>query len=424
MRWLLLLGVWGLYASFGLVASCLAPLISQVEQELAISHSAMGSVLGAWQLVYMFAAIPCGLLLDRLGTRWSLALGILLISLSGFARGLATDFATLLLAVMAFGLGAPIISTGSPKVVTEWFEGPSRGLAMGIYATGPAIGGALSLTLTHSWLLPWLGDWRELMWFWAALGALSGLVWLAVTALPRFHEAEARRRSAGTLPQLSTMRALVVQDDVRLLLAMATGTFLIAHGVGSWLPPLLQARGMPEIEAGYWSAIPTLVGIASALVVPRLAIPTRRRRLLFLLVATSGVSTLFLQWAARPSLLAGLVLQGAAATVLTPILVLTLLELPGVGEKRAGTASGLFFSAAQIGGVVGPFGVGVLLDLSGGFALGLAALGLTALAVLVGVARLSRADSTTAEAATADAPMARPATAEVAAAEVATAEPY
>lgn len=181
---------------------------------------------------------------------------------------------------------------------------------------------------------------------------------------------------------------------------------------------------MPEIEAGYWSAIPTLVGIASALVVPRLAIPTRRRRLLFLLVATSGVSTLFLQWAARPSLLAGLVLQGAAATVLTPILVLTLLELPGVGEKRAGTASGLFFSAAQIGGVVGPFGVGVLLDLSGGFALGLAALGLTALAVLVGVARLSRADSTTAEAATADAPMARPATAEVAAAEVATAEPY
>lgn len=393
MRWLLLAGVWGLYASFGLVASCLAPLVSLVEHELGISHSAMGSILGAWQLVYMFAAIPCGLLLDRLGTRWSLALGILLIALSGFARSLATDFSTLLLSVMAFGLGAPIISTGSPKVVTEWFEGSSRGLAMGIYATGPAIGGALSLTLTHSWLLPWLGDWRELMRFWAALGALSGLVWIGVTALPSFHEAEARRRGAGTLPQLSTMRALAAQADVRLLLAMATGTFMIAHGIGSWLPALLQARGMAEVEAGYWSAIPTLVGIVSALVVPRLAIPTRRRRLLFLLVATSGVSTLFLQWAARPSLLAGLVLQGAAATVLTPILVLTLLELPGVGEKRAGTASGLFFSAAQIGGVVGPLGVGVLLDLSDGFALGLAALGLTAVVVMSGVGRLSRVES-------------------------------
>ena len=45
MRWWLLAGVWGLYASFGLVASCLAPLVVQVEEELGISHAAMGSVL-------------------------------------------------------------------------------------------------------------------------------------------------------------------------------------------------------------------------------------------------------------------------------------------------------------------------------------------------------------------------------------------
>ncbi len=81
----------------------------------------------------------------------------------------------------------------------------------------------------------------------------------------------------------------------------------------------------------------------------------------------------------------------AAATVLTPILVLTLLELPGVGEKRAGTASGLFFSAAQIGGVLGPFGLGLLYDLSGGFALGLGAMTCTAIAVLAGLVGFERA---------------------------------
>ena len=77
--------------------------------------------------------------------------------------------------------------------------------------------------------------------------------------------------------------------------------------------------------------------------------------------------------------------------VLTPILVLTLLELPGVGERRAGTASGLFFSAAHIGGVLGPMGVGALYDLSGGFGLGLAGLMVVAIGVLVGVGRLGRA---------------------------------
>jgi len=391
MRWWLLAGVWGLYASFGLVASCLAPLVAQVEQELDITHAAMGSVLGAWQLVYMFSAIPCGMLLDRLGSRAALGLGILMIALSALARSAATDFTTLLLSVMAFGLGAPIISTGAPKVITEWFEGSSRGLAMGVYATGPAIGGTLALTLTHSWLLPWLGDWRRLMLLWAGVALATGAGWIAVTSLPKFRAAEAHRRSFGSLPQLSTMRELIGLPDVRLLLVLATGTFLIAHGIGSWLPALLQARGMSTIESGYWSAIPALVGVVSALIVPRLAIPRRRQRLLFALVATSACSTLLFQLAARPALLAGLVFQGGAATVLTPILVLTLLELPAVGEKRAGTASGLFFSAAQIGGVVGPMGLGVLYDLSGGFAVGLGSFTLIALAILAGITRLEPA---------------------------------
>lgn len=390
MRWLVLAGVWGLYSSFGLVSSCLAPLVSQVEAELAISHAAMGGILGAWQFVYLFTAIPSGLLLDRLGSRAALALGITLVALSAFARSQAHDFASLLLAVMAFGLGAPIISTGAPKVVTEWFQGTSRGFAMGVYATGPAIGGALALTLTHSVLLPWLGDWRAVMQLWAAVALATGAVWLGVTSSRRFRDAEAHRRTLGAPPQLGTMRALVAQADVRLVLGMATGTFAVAHGFASWLPALLHARGMSTVEAGYWSALPTVVGIVSALIVPRLATPTRRRGLLFVLVATSFSSMLLLQLAGRLPVVAGLVLQGAAATVLTPILILTLLELPGVGERHAGTASGLFFSAAQIGGVLGPFAMGAFYDLSGSFAVGLGALALTAVGVLAGIIRLGQ----------------------------------
>lgn len=390
MRWLLLVGVWGLYSSFGLVASCLAPLVPLVERELGISHAAMGSVLGAWQLVYMFAAIPCGILLDRLGSRVALSIGIALIALSALARSFADDLTTLLLSVMIFGLGGPLISAGSPKVVTEWFQGSSRGLAMGIYATGPAIGGAVSLTLTHSVLLPWLGDWRELMRLWAWVSAGTAFVWLVVTSHPTFRAAEVGRRGASTLPQFTAMRELAALPDVRILLAMSAGTFLMSHGLASWLPELLHSRGMTTVEAGYWSAIPTGIGVCAALLIPRLAIPRRRYGILFALVAAAGLATLFLQLDARPSLFVGLLLQGTAATVLTTILVLTLLELPGVGEKRAGVASGLFFSAAQIGGVVGPLGLGALYDLSGGFALGLASLTLIALAIMLGIVRLQR----------------------------------
>jgi len=384
MRWLLLAGVWSLYASFGLVATCLAPLVPLIESELHISHAAMGSIMGAWQFVYIVAAIPCGILLDRLGSRAALFLGVVLVGLSSLARSVADDYVGLLVSVMIIGLGGPLISAGAPKVVTEHFEGSARGLAMGIYTTGPAIGGAVSLTLTHSLLLPWLGDWRELMrlWAWVSLGA--GVLWLGVSGRPT---SRAGPDGVGnSQPQLSVTWDLFSLPAVRIVLGMSVGIFLMSHGLASWLPELLRSHGMTAVAAGYASAIPTGVGVGAVLLIPRLAVRERRISILLILTAAAGLATVCLQFEARAPLFAGLILQGTAATALTTILVLTLIELPGVGERRAGTASGLFFSAAQIGGVLGPLGLGTLYDLTGGFASGLGLLTVTA--VVVGIAAL------------------------------------
>ena len=56
------------------------------------------------------------------------------------------------------------------------------------------------------------------------------------------------------------------------------------------------------------------------------------------------------------------------------IMMLILVETPGIGERRAGTAGGLYFSTAEIGGVGGPVMLGVAYDATGGFATGLAVL--------------------------------------------------
>ena len=128
-----------LYGSFGLVVTSLAPIASLVIADLNMSHGEMGLAMGAWQLVYIFSAIPSGILLDRIGPRYMLTLGGFLVGLSALARVFADDAETLILAVMLFGLGGPIISAGAPKVVVSSFTGSSRRLAMGIYMTGPAI---------------------------------------------------------------------------------------------------------------------------------------------------------------------------------------------------------------------------------------------------------------------------------------------
>ena len=51
MRWLVLFGLWLSYMAFGVVVSSLAPLVPIVQVDLAMSHSAMGRVLGAWHVV-------------------------------------------------------------------------------------------------------------------------------------------------------------------------------------------------------------------------------------------------------------------------------------------------------------------------------------------------------------------------------------
>ena len=393
MRWLLLFGLWFVYFSFGAVAASLAPLVALIQAELSLSHAAIGSVMGAWQFVYIGAAIPAGILLDRLGGRLALTIGVILIGASALGRAWAADYWQLLAAVMLFGIGGPIISSGTPKVVTEIFTGSQRGLAMGIYMTGPTLGGILALTLTHSVLLPLLnGSWRQLMTFWSAIALLAAVSWFCIASIagPRVQGFSAGNRAPNKESSRSTIRSLLRIPGVPLVLAMSVGVFLINHGLNSWLPELLRSGGMSMVQAGYWAALPMLIGILGSLTIPRLATPARRFVILSLLCLAAVFSTLMLTSTNAPTLTSALLIQGLVRSSLMTVLILTLVELPGMKTEQAGTASGLFFSAAEIGGVLGPVGLGLTYDLTSGFNAGLYALSAVAAAMLIGTLYLTR----------------------------------
>lgn len=389
-RWWLLAALWLLYTAFGLTAGALAPLVALIETELSISHAAMGTIMGGWQLTYIFAAMPGGVMLDRLGGFRALFIGGLVIALSALGRALASDYWSLLAAVALFGIGGPVISSGAPKVVSQWFTGRDRGLAMGIYMTGPAIGGVVSLTLTHSVLLPFFdGNWRAVMWLWAGFATAAAFIWLLVAGRIglRAHEQVVAARRA---PQSLVMRELASSRSVQVVLLMGLGVFAFNHGLNNWLPELLRSHGLSLVAASNWAALPTIIGVAGSLLIPRLATPERRFRILLVLCSAALLASLLLQVVSGPLLVAGLVVQGIARSALTTVLVLTLLELRGVGETRAGTASGMFFSVAEIGGVLGPVGLGVLYDATGNFHGALAGLSVVALLLMVGTVALMR----------------------------------
>lgn len=374
VRWLILFGVWLIYFCFGLTIASMAPLLGPIGADLGIGNSLMGAILGAWPLTYILAAIPCGILLDRLGARRMLFLAALVMAASGLARSYAETPIQLLLAVALFGIGGPMISVGAPKIIARRFKGKTRATAMGVYVTGPYLGGILSLSLTNSLVMPLVGnDWRGVMLVYAALVAMSGVVWFVIASLPAART-ESGEDEGGKKFNIAAFLDIIRLREVQLILAMSIGIFFINHGLNNWLPEILRGHGFSAVQAGYWAAIPSSVGVIGALVIPRLAVPERRLGVMAALFLFSMTASILLQVSSGPLLAAGLFLQGLARGAMMTVAILLLMETPRIPEERLGLAGGLFFTFAEVGGVLGPVTFGILSDLSGGFGLPLAAL--------------------------------------------------
>ena len=143
----MLILMWSVYTCFGLVSGSLSPISPLLIDKLNLTYTEMGIILGFWQFVYIFTAIPTGTIIDKWKLKKSVLIGIIVMLISMITRGLAIDFYTLMLSVALFGFGGPIASSGSPKLVATWFKNSKRGIASGIYTTGPVIGNAIAFAV-------------------------------------------------------------------------------------------------------------------------------------------------------------------------------------------------------------------------------------------------------------------------------------
>jgi len=81
-RWVMLALIWLGYFAFGMIASCIPPLVTPIAQDLALTYSQIGSILGAVILLYIPLSIPVGILVDRAGMKKAIIAAITLIPVS------------------------------------------------------------------------------------------------------------------------------------------------------------------------------------------------------------------------------------------------------------------------------------------------------------------------------------------------------
>ncbi len=364
-RWVLLGGLWLVYFAFGLAVFSMAPLVNVIRHDLGLSRGAMGTVLGAWPLVYLVAALPCGTLVDRLGLRRSLGAATVIISASILLRATAGSFLEMFGAVALFGLGGPLVSVGAPKLVRVWFGQGERPVAMGITMTAPAIGGVLTLTLTNSVLMPAFNQsWRATLLVYGLIAVAVIAVWLVASTVAE-RVAPGVDRDTEPSPGFSGAWELLRRRPVQLMLFVALGMFFYNHALNGWLPTVIEDQGFSSSAAGHLAGAVTALGIFGALLGPRLVPEDRRILVLAALFVLSGLAMVLLNIDVRAATFAGLAILGAGKGLVVPVLLLVVMQLPGVVQRNTGAAGGLFFTAGEAGGVTGPVLFGVLSDVGG-----------------------------------------------------------
>ena len=180
------------------------------------------------------------------------------------------------------------------------------------------------------------------------------------------------------------MTELLKYRNVWLIVIIGLSTFFTIHSLNNWLPKILETKELSLTLAGFLAAIFNIFRIVGGLSIPRMtySLGSRRSSVSFMLL-TIALSILAIGKTTGVLLIFGIMAVGICLGSLTPVLLTLLMDAPEVGHNRMGAAGGLYFSFGEVGGILGPFMIGYLKDITGLFIPGLILLAIIAICMMI-----------------------------------------
>ena len=148
----------------------LAPFL---EDEIGWTELQYGYVVSAFQFAYAIGTLIMGYVIDRVGTRWGLAIAVFLWSIASMLHAAARSWIGFALARVGLGLTEAGNFPASIKTVAEWFPKKERALATGLFNGGSNVG-AIMAPLLIPLIIATMGSWKWVF----ILSGLLGFFWL------------------------------------------------------------------------------------------------------------------------------------------------------------------------------------------------------------------------------------------------------
>jgi cyanate permease len=332
---------------------CLPVLFDEIAKDLGLSLVQIGLIWGLGAMAGIPAGLVGGAIGDRFGARRTLIVVCLLVGVAGALRGLSSGVVTLGATVFLLGLMTPMIMMNLIKTCGVWFSQRQLGLANGVVAMGMALGFVVSSLISATLMSPWLGGWRNVLFFYGAIAMVMSIPWYLSRPGPDAVGGPAGETNPRSLRQ--TLSHVVRIRNVWLLGFALLGVGSCVQGTLGYLP--LHLRGLGWSEAAADGALATFHAASLIFVVPIALWSDRlgsRKPVLMVaaLMIISGVGLLsfvggMMVWVAVG--MAGMVRDGFMGVFTTVIL-----ETEGVGATYAGTATGLAMLFSGLGRLVAP----------------------------------------------------------------------
>ncbi len=161
-------------ATLSMMNAAYTNVLDSIKSDLALTYTWTGALMSAYFIGYTLGQIPWGVLSDRNGSRLTMSLSVLGLSLSTLLFGFSeTVTMAVALRFLAGLLGAGIFVPGV-KLVSSWFNSNERGTALGILN----IGGSSGMILA-SWFVPILSadlGWNNGLKLTGVLGVVSAVL--------------------------------------------------------------------------------------------------------------------------------------------------------------------------------------------------------------------------------------------------------
>jgi Sugar phosphate permease len=360
-----------------------------IEQDLGWSEVDYGNIVSAFQVSYGIGLLVVGRMLDRVGTRWGLAMAIALWSVAAMFHAAARTVLAFMLARVTLGIAESAAYPGAVKAVAEWFPRRERALGVGILNAGANVG--VMTTPVIGLMIAGIYGWQAAFLATGAIGFVVLAGWLLMYRQPEDHprvtaaeRAWIEQDGEDTTGKVLGWRQAIRQRQAWYFICGKFFTDPVWYLFLFWLPDFfVKTQGLdlfPKGQEGIFATIgPALIGVylladigsimggwLSCHFIKRGWSINRARKTTLFLAALCAVPLLFVLQVGNPLIVVLIIGFGTAGHQAFSSNIFTMIS--DLYPRRAvATVAGMGGAAGALGGILIAQATGWTLELTGSY---------------------------------------------------------